>query len=168
MVGRVIRILFGFIVASLAAGLALVLFVHTPNDLAAEFSGDRMSEATVLALAVGTQAAVFAAPFAFIGAALSEWKGYATWLYSAIVGILIAAIGFAVQYAGEAEGPYTIFNGYALAAFVVAGVVGGSIYWLLVGSSAGGPTNASGDASPSDDKHLTPPFAIKKPGQTQA
>ena len=144
-----------------------MLFVHTPNDLAAEFSGDRLSEASVLALAVGTQAAVFAAPFAFVGAALSEWKGYSSWLYSAIVGILIAAIGFAVQYAGEADGPYTIFNGYALAAFVVAGIVAGSIYWLLVGSSAAGPVDA-GSATPSDDKQLSQPFAIKKPGQTQA
>lgn len=164
MVGRVIRILFGFIVASLAAGLALVLFVNTPNDLAAELSGDRISETGVLALAVGTQAAVFAAPFAFIGAALSEWKGYSSWLYSVVVGIIIAAIGFAVQYAGEADGPYTIFNGYALAAFIVAGVIGGLVYWLLAGSSA---VSSPSDEPPTEEKPLPAPFAIKKPDATQ-
>ena len=166
MVGRVIRVLFGFIVASLAAGLALVLFVNTPNDLAAEMSGDRLSETGVLALAVGTQAAVFAAPFAFIGAALSEWKGYASWLYSALVGVIIAVIGFAVQYAGEAGGSHTIFNSYALAAFMVAGLVGGLVYWVLAGAAAKPASPAS--PPPSDDKPLPVPFAIKKPDASNA
>lgn len=165
MVGRVIRVLFGFIAASLAAGLVLVLFVNTPNDLAAELSGDRLSETGVLALAVGTQAAVFAAPFAFIGAALSEWKGYASWLYSALVGVIIAAIGFAVQYAGEAGVPHTIFNSYALAAFIVSGLVGGLVYWLLAGAAA---KSAPPAAPSSEDRPLPVPFAIKKPDASNA
>lgn len=164
MIGRVIRVLFGFIVASLAAGLALVLFVNTPNELAAEMSGDRLSETGVLALAVGTQAAVFAAPFAFIGAALSEWKGYANWLYSAAVGVIIAVIGFAVQYAGEAGGIATILNSYALAAFIVAGLVGGLVYWLLAGAAA----KPAAPPPPSEDKPLPVPFAIKKPDASSA
>lgn len=166
MVGRVLRVLIGFLVASLAAGLALVLFVNTPNELA-DMSSDRWSEVGLFALAVGTQAAVFAAPFAFIGAALSEWKGYASWIYSCLVGVIIAVVGFTVQYVGETGGPHTIFNSYALAAFIVAGIVGGFVYWLLAGKTAA-PAPAAGPTPPSDDKPLPAPFAIKKPDATSA
>ena len=54
MLGRMIRVLFGFVVACLAAGLTIVLFVTTPVELANTPSNaitDALSANGLLALA---------------------------------------------------------------------------------------------------------------------
>lgn len=157
--GSIIRVLFGFIVACLAAGLALVLFVHTPAEFP-DWPAERFTETGVLALAVGTQAAVFAAPFAFIGTIYSEWRGISSATYSVLLGILIALLGFWVQYTGEAAGPDSILNVYAIIAFVVTGFVGGFVYWLFSGRYTR-PRAAGGDGSAGTSNGT--PFAVKKP-----
>ncbi len=162
MIGRMIRVLFGFLLACAAAGLAMVLFVHTPAEFP-EWPADKFTETGLLALAVGTQAAIFAAPFAFIGTVYSEWRGISSATYSIVLGILIALLGFAVQYSGETSGPETIVNLYAVIAFIVTGFVGGLVYWLISGRAASG--NAAAPDSSDGDKPLSAPFAVKKPGE---
>src|ERR1700733_3452886 len=139
MVARVFRIVIGFVLACLAAGLAMVLFVPPPGEFAADMSGARLSEAGVLALAAATYTAIFAAPFALIGACFAEWRGLASWTYYALIGIAIAAIGFLAQLSSEAGGEATIVNGYALTAFLITGFLGGLVYWLFSGRHAAGP-----------------------------
>jgi dipeptide/tripeptide permease len=139
MLGRMIRVVFGFAVACLAAGLTIVLFVTTPVELASTPSNafsDALSSNGLLALAAATHSAVFAAPFALIGAAIGEWRQLAHWTYYALVGIVIAGLGFLAQYWSEGGAQASIVNNYALVAFLTMGFVGGVIYWLVAGQFA--------------------------------
>jgi dipeptide/tripeptide permease len=139
MLGRVIRVVFGFVVACVAAGLTIVLFVTTPVELANTPSNaltDALSSNGLLALAAATHSAVFSAPFALIGAAIGEWRQLAHWTYYALVGIIIAGLGFLAQYLSEGGAQASIVNNYALVAFLTMGFVGGVIYWLLAGQFA--------------------------------
>jgi hypothetical protein len=150
MIASILRVLFGFVLACLAAGATIVLFVYTPVELAMD-SVDRMEEAGLLSLAAATHTAVFAAPFALIGAAVGEWRGIGSWTYYALVGVLIAVIGFLAQYWSEGGGgPATILNSYALSAFLVTGLVGGLVYWLFSGryASVADGSVSVGEASP--------------------
>ena len=148
MVLGMLRVLLGFALACLAAGLTLVLFVYTPLELAREHAGDRVSEAGLLALAVATHTAMFAAPFALIGAGFAEWQRIGGWLYYVLIGIAIAAVGFAAQSwtesGGEAQG--SIRNGYAVAAFLITGGVAGLVYWLCAGRLASARAGRRGPA----------------------
>jgi dipeptide/tripeptide permease len=139
MLGRMIRVVFGFAVACLAAGLTIVLFVTTPVELANTPSNavsDTLSANGLLALAAATHSAVFAAPFALIFAAIGEWRQLAHWTYYALVGIIIAGLGFLAQYMSEGGAQTSIVNNYALVAFLTMGFVGGMIYWLVAGQYA--------------------------------
>jgi hypothetical protein len=133
MIGRIIRVFVGFVIACLAAGLTVVLFVYTPLELATDSGTDRAAEAGVLALAAATHSAVFAAPFALVGAAIGEWQRIGSWMYYALVGVVIAAIGFTAQYWTEGTGQASIVNNYAVTAFLVTGFVSGLVYWLVAG-----------------------------------
>jgi len=135
MITGMLRVLVGFALACLAAGLTMVLFVYTPLELAREATSERMSQAGLLALAAATHTAMFAAPFALIGAGFAEWQRISGWLYYALVGIAIAAVGFAAQSWTESggEGEGSILNGYAVAAFIITGLVGALVYWLCAG-----------------------------------
>ena len=148
MVLGMLRVLLGFALACLAAGLTLVLFVYTPLELAREHAGDRVSEAGLLALAVATHTAMFAAPFALIGAVFAEWRRIGGWLYYVLISIAIAALGFAAQSwtesGGEAQG--SIRNGYAVAAFLITGGVAGLVYWLCAGRLASARAGRRGPA----------------------
>ena len=151
MLGRMFRVLFGFVLACLAAGLTLVLFVYTPLELAglaANVEGSRLAEAGLLALAAATHTAVFSAPFALFGAAFGEWRRVRSLAYYALVGILIAALGFFAQYRSEAAGELSILNTYALSAFVLTGFVAGVVYWLCTGRASAGPAKLSGVGEP--------------------
>jgi len=136
VIGTFLRAVLGFLAACLAGGIVLVGFVITPVDLA-QLSGaariERLASAGVLALAVATHAAIFAAPFALIGITIGEWYRYREWTYSALIGIAIGLAGFFAQYAGEASGTATILNVYAFTAHIAAGLVAGVIYWWLAG-----------------------------------
>jgi hypothetical protein len=139
VIGRVLRVLFGYILACLAAGLTMVLFVYTPMEmvtLPSEVASDRASEAGLLTLAAATHTAVFSAPFALIGVAIGEWRHIGSWTYYVLVGIVIAVIGFFTQYSSEAGGETSIINNYAISAFLVTGLIAGFVYWLFSGRFA--------------------------------
>ena len=136
-----LRVLFGFIIACLVAGLVTVAFVVTPADIAglpAEAQPERLGNAGVLSLLAATHSAIFAFPFAIIAIGIAEMSAIRTWLYYAFVGVAIALGGLAAAYANEVAGQPSILNGYALAAYVTVGIAGGLAYWLVAGRRAGG------------------------------
>jgi hypothetical protein len=136
MIGRIIRVIFGFALACLAAGLTVVLFVYTPLELV-DLQSERLSEVGLLSLAAATHSAVFAAPFALIGAGFGEWQRIGSWMYYVLVAIAIATIGFLAQFWTETQGEASIVNNYAVTAFLLTGFVAGFVYWLFAGRSAG-------------------------------
>ena len=135
MIERILRMIFGIALACLAAGLTLVLFVYTPPELV-ELKSERLSEAGLLSLAAATHSAVFAAPFALIGAGFGEWRRIGSWMYYVLVAIVIAALGFLAQYWTEVQGEASIVNNYAVTAFLLSGFVAGLVYWLFAGRFA--------------------------------
>jgi hypothetical protein len=152
-----IRVLFGFVAASLAAGLTIVLFVTTPVELVNTPSNafsDALTSNGLLALAAATHSAVFAAPFALIGAAIGEWRRLSHWTYYVLVGIVIAALGFFAQYYSEGGTQTSIVNNYALVAFLTMGFVGGMVYWLVAGQFA------RPDADPRTPEIIKPPRPV--------
>lgn len=156
MTGRIFRVLFGFVVACIAAGLVLVLFVNTPGEFP-DWPSERFSETGLWALAVGTHAGLFSAPFALIGTLYAEWRGISSATYSVILGVLIAMVGFAAQYAGDGSGGDV--NPYALSAFIVTGIVGGLVYWYVSGRYA----QVVPPSADTDKSEPSTPFAVKKP-----
>jgi hypothetical protein len=136
MISGILRVIIGFVFACLAAGFTIVLFVYTPLELATDLASDRVSEAALLSLAAGTHSAVFASPFALIGAGFAEWHRIGSWLYYVLVGIVIAGVGFLAQFWTEAAGEASIVNSYAVTAFIVTGFVAGIVYWLFSGRYA--------------------------------
>ena len=137
MIRATLRFLVGFVLACLVAAAVKVGFVVTPGEL---LSGDERQwwSAGQLVLLVATQNAVFAGPFAVLAAIISEWQGTRGWAFFVLVGVVIAAAGFAVLYSGESAGQPTIVNSYALGAYLCAGIAGGLVYWLFAGRHAGG------------------------------
>ncbi len=162
MLGTFFRILFGFVVACLVAGAATVAFVVTPGDIAAlpaDLLPERLGSAGVLSLLAATHSAIFAFPFALIAIAVGEWLRLRSWIYYAIIGILIALGGFCAVSYFEVEGQPTIVNDYALRAFLTVGVLGGLAYWLVAGRRAGGRRD---DRSPPTEQALEPEAAAEK------
>lgn len=143
-----LRVVFGFIVACLIAGLTTVAFVVTPSDLAAlpaDAWSERLGNAGVLSLLAATHSAIFAFPFALVAIVIGEWARLRSWIYYVIVGVAIALGGFAAEYLNEVAGQPSIVNQYALRAFLAVGILGGIAYWLVAGRRAGGKR---GDAAP--------------------
>jgi|RhiMethySRZTD1v2_1073278.scaffolds.fasta_scaffold05220_7 hypothetical protein len=151
MIGSVLRVFFGFIVACLAAGLTMALFVHTPAEIVAERAGDLVAETLLLSVLAAIQIAIFAASFALIGAAFGEWQRIGSWLYYVTVAFAIACIGFLAQLWSETSAQPTIANRYAATAFAVTGVVSGLVYWLCAGRFA------AGDAGVGKQEIIPPP-----------
>jgi hypothetical protein len=142
---RPIRVLFGYVLACLAAAATLVLFVYTPAELAGlPPDGERLLEASTFALSVTRFVAVYAALPALIAVGFGEARGIGAWIFYVLAGVVIAALGFMVQYATEAPDQPTILRNYALIAFLTAGLVGGLVYWLFSGRAA----RRTGDRAP--------------------
>jgi hypothetical protein len=168
MFRTIIRVLFGFAMACLVAGLTKVLFAVGPQDL---LSGNPDSIAAMLILTAqfATVFAIFAALFAFLAAVISEWQGLRGFFFHASVGLAIAAAGFAAQYFGEPPNGPTILNNYGVAAFAVTGLVGGIVYWLLAGRHAGKIDDIYDTVPPAADKSSTAgPAATAKPATPAA
>lgn len=139
MVVRVLRVLIGFALASLAAAFTLVLFVFAPGEwasLRADLSGERLSEAALFALMVTPHVAIYAALPVLVGAVFAEVRRVARWSFYALAGIATAAAGFLLQHLSEAAGEASILSNYALVAFLTAGLVGGLAYWASSGRFA--------------------------------
>jgi hypothetical protein len=156
MIGGLFRTLFGFMVACLVAGAATVAFVITPLDIAtlpAELRPDRLGSAGTLSLLAATHSAIFSFPFALLAIILAEWRCIRSWVYYAIVGILIASAGFGAEYLNEAGGQPSIVNSYAIRAYLAVGFLGGLAYWLAAGRRAGG---GRGDERAARRRRLAP------------
>lgn len=145
MIRSLARVLAGFALACLTAGLIQVLFARPPGALlgspASVFAG-RASELGVLVLLAATHAAIFAAAFGLIAAGIGEWTGTRTMAYYLFTGAVIAMLGFTAQYSSEAPGQATVLNNYALKAFLTSGFFAGLVYWLVAGRKAGGADGA--------------------------
>ena len=155
-----LRVLFGFIVACLVAGLVTVAFVVTPADIAglpAEAQPERLGNAGVLSLLAATHSAIFAFPFAIIAIGIAEMS------VISVVDLLCVRRRRASLLAASRpstptrlRGQPSILNGYALAAYVAVGLAGGLAYWLVAGRRAGGKR---ADATPT----AVPPPADPEP-----
>lgn len=134
------RVLLGFVLACLVAGLVQVLYVRTPLEFAAvpasEFP-NLAGNSLELALLAATHSAIFSAAFALIIAGISEWLSLKTIAYSLAAGVGIALLGFMAQYSSEVSGQPSILNNYALQAYLTAGFFAGLTYWLVAGRYAG-------------------------------
>lgn len=135
MFKTVFRVLSGFLLACLAAGVAQVMFAVGPQE-ALEGDPDRLATILTWMAHTATHSAVFAAPFAFLAAAVSEWQGIRGVVYHLLAGIGIAAAGFAAQYFAQPPDGESILNGYALAAYGATGLIGGLFYWMFAGRYA--------------------------------
>lgn len=138
MFSTVFRVLSGFILACFAAGLTAVLFAVGTSDI---LSGDpeRMTKILELIALTATHFAVFAAPFALLSAAISEWQGVRSSFYHAFAGLGIATAGFTAQYFSETPGMASVASQYPLMAYAVTGLVAGLVYWIFTGRRSGGP-----------------------------
>jgi hypothetical protein len=130
------RVLFGFILACLAAGVAKVLFAFGP-DFVLGGQADNIDKFIGLSLVSATHMGVFAAPFAFIATAISEWQSLRNWAYHALAGIAISVGGFVAQMQSELTGAPSIVNNYALTTYLTTGFIAGLTYWLFAGRTAG-------------------------------
>ncbi len=148
------RVLLGFLVACLVAGIATVLFVDTPAEIAGTPGGDvqsRAGQAVELALLTATHSAIFSFVFVIIAALIAEWLAIRSLPYYLIAGTGIALLGFLAQYQSEVSGQPTILNNYALKAFLTSGFFAGFTYWLIAGRFSGrlpGESQPGGSAAP--------------------
>lgn len=138
--GSIARVAFGFVLASIAAGLVTMLFVNTPSEVLAQ-PVSRLprtaGETFELALLTATHVAIFAVIFALIVAGLGELFSLRGLAFYVSGGVVIALLGFVAQYSSEVPGEPTILNNYALKAFLTTGFFAGFVYWLASGQFAG-------------------------------
>ncbi len=138
MFSTMFRVLFGFALACVAAGLTTVLFAVGTSDVSSG-DPDRITRMLELVALTATHSAVFAAPFALLSAAVSEWQGVRSWFYHAVAGLGIATAGFAAQYFSEIPGTASVATQYPLMAYAATGLVAGLVYWIFAGRRAGEP-----------------------------
>lgn len=165
--GGLIRVLIGLVAASFAAAAVQVAFALTPTELA-EASADYWSQSLVLLLGTATITGLFAAPFALISAIFSEWNGIRSFVYHALVGILIALAGHALLYSGQGSSEPTIVNSYAAAAFLTAGLIGGITYWMFAGRWAYRPRYNAPHSTPTRPSTASVPVTKPTPADAKA
>jgi hypothetical protein len=128
VVVAIVRFTLGFAAAALTAGAVQALFVAGADGLVLDSA--RLESLGLLTLLAATQSAVFALPFAVLAALVAGWLPIRSPLYFVACGVLIALAGFSAQYVSEA-GAQTIYNSYALAAYVTSGLAAGLMYVLV-------------------------------------
>lgn len=156
MIFTVIRVLAGFIVACLAAAATQVAFVKTTDLLTVDL--DQLGLAGLLVMAAATQILLFAGLFALVAIVAGEWQRIRNWAFYVLAGLAISIAGFIWVYSTEVAWQP---SNYGLAAFLVSGLAGGGIYWLLAGRYAG-PSVFDIDEEDEDDieiKRPQPPSA---------
>lgn len=131
----IFRFVLGFAAAALTAGLVQALFVVGADGLMLDSA--QLERLGLLTLLAATQSAVFAAPFAVLVVLVAAWLPIRSGLYFVTCGLLIALAGFSAQYVSEA-GTQTIYNSYALAAYVVSGLAAGAAYALVANTNSRG------------------------------
>lgn len=136
MLLSILRVLFGFVLACLAAGLSKVLFAFGIDSVISGSDEQLMKVLEYTAL-TATHHVLFAAPFALVAAAVAEWLSLRSWIYYVIAGLAISLAGVYAVFQGEPQGAASIGNQYAITAYVVTGLVAGLTYWLFAGRRAG-------------------------------
>ncbi len=153
-----LRVLFGFAVACLVAGVATVAFVVSPVELAnlpAEAQPERLTNAGILALLAATHSALFAFPFALILIGIAELTRVRSLLYYVLAATTIALGGLLAIFLYEVPGQPSILNDYAVAAFATVGVLSGFTYWLFAGRGAGGRRGGTAPAATTPEPDAT-------------
>lgn len=141
MLGKIFRVLVGFVMACLAAGFTVVLFAVPPTEifsLPADVQADRLVKIGESGFFAAVWSLVFSFPFALVAAAIGEWRRIRAWTYYALIGLAIAVIGLLTQHSAEQMGQPSIMNNYGLTAFITSGFAAGLAYWLFAGRLAGG------------------------------
>ncbi|WP_072370183.1 hypothetical protein [Hyphomicrobium sp. NDB2Meth4] len=153
-----LRVLFGFAVACLVAGVATVAFVVSPIELAnlpAEAQPERLTNAGILALLAATHSALFAFPFALILIGIAELTRVRSLLYYVLAATTIALGGLLAIFLYEVPGQPSILNDYAVAAFATVGILSGFTYWLFAGRGAGGRRSGTTPAATTPEPDTT-------------
>ncbi len=152
----ILRVLLGFALACLAAGLTKVIFAFGLDNL-----DESALERTAL---IATHLMLFSAPFALVVAAVGEWLSIRSWLYYVLAAMVISLAGIFAIYQGEGAGQASVGNQYAVMAYAVTGMVAGIVYWLFSGRKAGDdpvePVNfnrPSGKPTVAQQKGTVPP-----------
>jgi hypothetical protein len=161
MLGAILRVLVGLVLACLAAGVAKVVFALTPGTLLAA-SDELLGRALEWVLLTATQSALFASPFALVAAAFGEWLSVRSLSYYVIAGIAVALAGFVVQYQAETAGQLTIANTYAFTAYLTAGFVAGLVYWVVSGRRAGAPREEAVAAAEVASQGASTTFSVSR------
>ena len=130
-------ILFGYIVASLAASAFLNILFLASLGYAPEHAHPTATASLYFSIPF---VALFIAYFAFMPAAIviliSEILSRRDWLFYALAGGIVAAVflGFVHQ---NADINFDVTDPHAIAAVIGCGMVGGIFYWLSAGRWAG-------------------------------
>ena len=149
-----LRVLAGFVLASLTAGLVTVLFVTTPAEVLTQPASQlpaTASETADLALLTATHVAIFSGAFVLIAAGLGEWFSIRSLPFYLIAGSAISLLGVFAQVSSEVAGQPTVLNNYAIKAFLTAGFFAGFVYWIISGQFAGTPPAAIEDGNEDTD-----------------
>jgi hypothetical protein len=158
LIGTLARIVFGLALASIAAGFMTVLFVDIDALTGPLDRLPKTLAATVdLALLAATHIAIFSALFVLLVGVIGESLSIRRLSYYLLAGLIVAAFGFSAQYASEVAGQATIWNHYAMSAFLTVGATGGFVYWLAAGQFAGRrPVPPADDPDPAAPDENTP------------
>jgi hypothetical protein len=162
------RVIAGFMLACLAAGLVTMLHIFRPGEILADPTG-----ALVIALVTATQSAIFGFAFALIIAGVGEWLPVRSISYYLLSGIAIGLLGFMAQYWSEVAGQVTVLNNFAVKTFVTTGFFAGFVYWLVAGQFAGRPdgvdeaaeTEAASKAEGTSAGKPLPKIIVEQPQQ---
>ena len=145
MIGRIIVILFALCVAMLAAGIALAIGVLAPEW--PWLDSDPVER--VMFFTVSFFATSFVGAAAFLPALILVVVGEAMRLRSVLYyGFAGAAVGLASYFGSNVELRLESTTdiapvGHPLELAAAAGIVGGVVYWLIAGRSAGGSRAAT-------------------------
>lgn len=155
---RFLRMLAGYLLASIGAAMVLGMFAFAPPsfdqfmDRIGEVAENAWSVIWYLAGAI----AFFGAVPAIIALLYAEHHKIRTWLYYELVGAAVAVLAYWLAHGTELTPARGEGNLYSTIAFLVSGAVLGLLYWLFAGRYAG------------QDHALVPPAGGIRPGPTPA
>lgn len=140
---RFLLIASGYVVA-LVAACAFILALGWGSLFVAEPDPSEPISSFVIRLSLGF-AVAFAGYFSFlpamIFAVIAEVLGKRTWLFHAIGGMVVAAAALAVHLG-------TVRSNDMFMIVLAAGAVGGTVYWLIAGRSAGRTLDRAAETLP--------------------
>ncbi len=146
---RALRILLGLLAASITAALVLVVHLLRPLELGGlpiDILLPRLVAFAQLTALCATQIAMFIVPFGVILAPVAEMNRWRSAILYAVLGLMLSAAGYVLQYQSEGEWR-TVVNMFAAQVFALQGLAGGLAYWFVAGRfagwrSGGGPLRA--------------------------